>query len=184
MLGSFKQAQARVDLGAMREEASTGSSAAVQGCVSRNYEEVLPASEPDYPGRPEPAKLTETPNRRTWWGSTRQILWLMILLLACIIFFRVFGPERKKTNIEDFFRPGDQDIEFLEAIEFLEKYYEKKRKQKSGIADFEVGETLPADTQPAHVPDAEPETPAGQAPDTAATPARNAPSPASKGPQP
>jgi hypothetical protein len=83
---------------------------------------------------PDPQK--PAPNPRTFWSFTRQTFWLFFLLVVCIVFFRIFGPDKKEPTIEDFFRPGNPDVEFLDAIEFLEKYYERQRKQNAAHEDI------------------------------------------------
>ena len=142
VLGSYKQAQFVTPGRALsnvirgKRPATTGqvsgSAAADQGCR---------AAEQPYFVRPEQVEKPAEPKRRTWRGVTRQTLWLLLILLACIVFFRIFGPERKKPTIEDFFRPGNPDIEFLDAINFLEKYYERQRKQQAANAGMQAAET-------------------------------------------
>lgn len=112
-------------------------------------------AERPYPGRPEQVQ-PRAPKKRTWWGLTRQTLWLLLVLLLCIVFFRIFGPEKKEPTFEDFFRPGNPDIKFLDAIEFLEKYYERhpeKRYGNVGIQADEVSDESMQSPQPVDSPD-------------------------------
>ena len=122
------------------------------------------AAERPYFVRPEQVEKPVELKRRTWWGSTRQILWLLFILLACIVFFRIFGPHRKEPVFEDYFRPGNPDIKFLDAINFLEKYYERQRKQQVGNAGMQAAETPAGSMQPSRPVD-----------DTAAEYSRKAP---------
>jgi hypothetical protein len=102
----------------------------------------------------------------------------VLILLACIIFFRLFGPQKKEPTFEDVFRPGNPDIEFLEAINFLEKYYARQRKQQAGNAAMQAAETPPGSMQPSQPVDDTDAEYLGQAPDNS-TP-RDPFSPASK----
>lgn len=85
---------------------------------------------------PEPGALKP----RTWWGLTRQSLYLLLVLLACIILFRLFAPKKKEYTIGDFFQPGKTDVEFLDAIEYLEKYYERHPELKRGTVVQQAAE--------------------------------------------
>ena len=69
--------------------------------------------------------------RRTWWNTARQILGVLLLVFVSIVFFRIFGPERKQPTITDLFRPDNSDIEFLDALEQVESYYERMSKKDS-----------------------------------------------------
>lgn len=96
----------------------------------------------------EDAGREEPPLKRSWWGSTRQTLYLLLLLLASIVLFRIFVPAKKEPTIEDFFRPGNPDIEFLDAINFLEKYYQRHPELRSGRKTQPLDETASVGVQP------------------------------------
>ena len=129
------------------------------------------AAEQPYFVRPENAEKPVESKSRTWRGVTRQTLWLLLILLACIVFFRIFGPHRKEPAIEDYFRPGNPDIEFLDAINFLEKYYERQRKQQAGNAGIKAVETPAGSMQPSQtMDDTDAGYAAGQAPDKSISP--------------
>jgi hypothetical protein len=122
------------------------------------------------------------PKRRTWWGTIRQTLWFLGVLLVCLVFFRIFGPEKKEPTIEDFYRPGTPDIKFLDAIEFLEKYYEQHPDKRAGNAGTLADEAFAESMQPLQPVDRTDAEPIGQAPDNS-TP-RDPFSPASREPTP
>ena len=138
VLGSFKSPRSHSDVDSAFDDTPESS------CVADTFDPAMvdedsSAAKNDYSDtrseyrdQPEQApRVFDAPKPRTWWGSTRQTLWLLLILLLCVVFFRVFGPERKEPSIEDFFRPGNPDVEFLEAINFLEKYYERERKKQA-----------------------------------------------------
>jgi hypothetical protein len=86
---------------------------------------------------PDPAAAgaqpdSPAPRPRTWQGATRQTIYLLLVLLACIFLFRLLGPKKKEPSIDDLFQPGKTDIEFLDAINYLEKYYEQHPELKRG----------------------------------------------------
>ncbi len=68
----------------------------------------------------------------TWRGITRQTVYILLVLLACIVLFRLLGPKKKEPSTEDLFQPDKADIEFLDAINYLEKYYDEHPELKSG----------------------------------------------------
>lgn len=124
---------------------------------------------------PLPDSVARKPRR--WWGSTRQILYLLLLLLVCLFLFRLFGPKKKVPTIEDFFQPGNPDIEFLDAVNYLEKYYERHPELKRGKQVQQSDEDL---TEPVSTPRAWGGTESdasGSSPETAAGQG-NAPAPA------
>jgi len=84
------------------------------------------------PGALDTPSASVAPSPRRWWGFTRQTLYLLLLLLVCLFLFRLFGPREKKYDVEDFFQPGNSDIDFLAAINYLEKYYEQHPELKRG----------------------------------------------------
>jgi hypothetical protein len=162
VLGSYKQARS-----SSREGAAPESSLATNGQVSGSSADDMDvgASERPYFIRPEQGEKPAVLKRPTWRGVTRQTLWLLLILLACIVFFRLFGPDRKKPAIEDFFRPGKPDIEFLEAVNFLEKYYERQRKQQDANAGLQAAGVPAGDMQPSQTIDETDAEYLGQDPD-------------------
>jgi hypothetical protein len=68
---------------------------------------------------------------RTWRGGARQTIWLVLLLLLSIALFRIFGPDKKEPTIDDFFQPGNPEVRFLDAVNFLEEYYERQRTEQT-----------------------------------------------------
>jgi len=134
----------------------------------------------DQPEQATPAPVA--PKRRTWWGATRQTLWLLVVLLVCIIFFRIFGPEKKEPTLEDFFRPDNPDINFLDAIEFLEKYYEQHPDKRVGNAGTQADKDFAGIMQPPQSVDRTDAELSGQALDN--TTPRDPFSPASRGATP
>ena len=178
VLGSYKQAHSYSGQGAAQRDTPESGFATGQVSGSAAADRASRAAERPYAGRrPEQVKKPAEPKRRTWWGATRQTLWLLLILLACIIFFRIFGPERKEPTFEDYFRPGNPDIEFLDAINFLEKYYERQRKQKSVIGCKHVVEAPAGSLQPSQPVDDTDAEYLGQVPDNSTS--RNPFSPAS-----
>ncbi len=182
VLESFKQVHSSSGLDDARDDVTKSSPDTSQEFDSLMVEEDPPVAEQPYSGkRPEQHKPAASKSR-TWWGGTRQTLWLLCVLLLCIVFFRIFGPERKEPTLEDFFRPGNPDIEFLDAIEFLEKHYEKQRKQNAGIEGISANETFADSLQSSQPVGAKAEESFGQASDNATI--RGLSSPAFKGPTP
>ena len=166
VLESYKQMQSH--FGGESERSDTPESvfaSTSQGLGSAAADRDDRTGERPYYVRPDNGEKPVEPKRLTWWGCTRQTLWLLLILLACIVFFRLFGPEKKEPTFEDVFRPGNPDIEFLDAINFLEKYYERQRKQQAGNAGMQAVETPAGSMQPSPpVNDTDAEY-LGQAPD-------------------
>lgn len=176
VLGSYKQAQSQSRQDAVQRDIPESGPAIAQVSGSEASDRDFRAVRPYYV-RPEQAKKQAAPKRRTWRGFTRQTLWLLLILLACIVFFRIFGPQRKEPVFEDYFRPGNPDIKFLDAINFLENYYEQQRKQPTGNAGMQAVETPAGSMQPSQPVDDTDSEYLGQVPDNS-TP-RNPFSPAS-----
>jgi hypothetical protein len=90
-------------------------------------------------------KKSSASDRLPLFKTARQILGVLLLVFLSIVFFRIFGPERRQPTVEELFRPGNPDIEFLDALEQIEKYYDSRRKKMSaapgtdslGEEDFE-----------------------------------------------
>jgi len=162
VLGSFKSSRSPSEAEPALDDASESTSAADAfdpGIVfsdSRSGHSDQPAQAP-----PPPA----APKLRTWWSFTRQTLWLLLILFVCVIFFRLFGPERKEPSIEDFFRPGNPDVEFLDAINFFEKYYERQRKTQALNAILQSDEDPLGSMQPFQPIDRKDDESSEQAPD-------------------
>jgi hypothetical protein len=78
---------------------------------------------------------------RSWIHTARQIAGVLLLVFLSIVFFRIFGPERSQPSVEELFRPGNPDIEFLDALEQIENYYASKGKKKSAaLGTDDLGE--------------------------------------------
>jgi len=171
VLESYKQTQSH--LGGEPERSDTpenGFATTGQLSGSAAADRDVGAAERPYFVRPENVEKPVESKRQTWGGVTRQTLWLLLILFACIVFFRLFGPERKEPTIEDYFRPGNPDIEFLDAINFLEKYYERQRKQQAENAGMRAVETPAGSVQPSQPVDDTGAGYAGQAPDNSTSP--------------
>jgi len=178
VLGSFKQAHSPSEMDDAQHDAMKSSPNADQ-----EFDPEMAASDSRSGHRDQPEQVPPAaPKRRTWWGTTRQTLWLLVVLLGCIVFFRIFGPEKKEPTIEDFFRPGTPDIKFLDAIEFLEKYYERHPDKRVGNAGTQADEAFAGSMQLPQPVDRTDAEPTGQAPDNS-TP-RDPFSPASREPTP
>ena len=165
VLGSYKQEQPQSREGAVQGDIPESGPDTAQVSGSAASDRASRAAEQPYFVRPEQVKKPAAPKRRTWRGVTRQTLWLLLILLACIVFFRIFGPDRKEPTIEEYFRPGDSDIKFLDAINFLEKYYERQHKQQAGNAGMQAAETPAGSMQPSQPVDDTDAEYSGQAPD-------------------
>lgn len=181
VLGSYKQAHSPFGEGAEQRDTPESGLSTGQVFGSAAADRASRAAERPYPGRP-PQPKKPAPKQRTWWGSTRQTLWLLLILLACIVFFRIFGPERKEPTFEDYFRPGNPDIEFLDAINFLEKYYERQRKQQAANQAMQAAETPAGSMQTSQSVNRADEESSRQAPDNSTF--RDPFSPASREPTP
>jgi len=178
VLGSFKQAHSPSEMDDAQHDAMKSSPNADQ-----EFDPEMAASDSRSGHRDQPEQVPPAaPKRRTWWGTTRQTLWLLVVLLGCIVFFRIFGPEKKEPTIEDFFRPGTPDIKFLDAIEFLEKYYERHPDKRVGNAGTQADEAFAGSMQLPQPVDRTDAEPTGQALDNS-TP-RDPFSPASREPTP
>jgi hypothetical protein len=155
VLGSFKSSRSHSEADPALDDGSESTSAAdafdpamVDG-DSLAAEKAYSDSRSGHRDQPEQAPPdAHAPKPRTWWNCTRQTLWLLLILLMCVVFFRIFGPERKEPSIEDFFRPGNPDVEFLDAINFLEKYYERERKKQALNPSLQSDEDLLGSIQP------------------------------------
>ncbi len=161
VFGSFKQADSSSGMDDAQHDAMKSSPNAGQ-----EFDPEMAVSDSRSGHRDQPKQAAPVaPKRRTWWGTTRQTLWLLVVLLVCIVFFRIFGPEKKEPTIEDFFRPGTPDIKFLDAIEFLEKYYERHPDKRVGNAGTQADEAFAGSMQPPQPVDRADVEPTGQAPD-------------------
>jgi hypothetical protein len=165
VLESYKQTQSHFDGETERSDTPENGFATGQESGFAAVDRDVWDAERPYYVRPENGEKQVEPERITWWGYTRQTLWLLLILLVCIVFFRLFGPERKEPTIEDYFRPGNPDVELLDAINFLEKYHERQRKQQAGNAGMQAAETPAGSMQPSQPADDTDAGYAGQASD-------------------
>jgi hypothetical protein len=146
VLGSFKQSRSPLGKDDAQHDAMRSSFNAGQEFDPEKAGSDTRSGHRDQPEQAPPD--VHAPKPRTWWSFTRQTLWLLLILLMCVVFFRIFGPERKEPSIEDFFRPGNPDVEFLDAINFLEKYYERERKKQALNPSLQSDEDLLGSIQP------------------------------------
>jgi hypothetical protein len=166
VLESYKQTHSHFDGETERSDTpENGLTTAGQASGAAAADRDVWTADRPYYVRPEPVEKPVEPERLTWRGCTRQTLWLLLILLACIVFFRLFGPERKEPTFEDVFRPGNPDIEFIDAVNFLEKYYERKRKQQAANTGMQAAEIPAGSMQPAQAVDGTGAENLGQAPD-------------------
>jgi hypothetical protein len=174
VLGSFKSSRSHSEADPALDDGSESISAAdafdpamVDGdssAAEKAYRDSR-SGHRDQPEQAPPDVHVHAPKPRTWWSFTRQTLWLLLILLMCVVFFRIFGPERKEPSIEDFFRPGNPDVEFLDAINFLEKYYERERKKQALNPSLQSDEDFLGSMQPLQPIDWKDDEPSEQAPD-------------------
>ena len=100
VLESYKQAHSPFGQGSLQSDTpENGFAATGQVPGSAATDRDVRAAEQPYFVRPENVEKPLEPKRRTWRGVTRQTLWLLLILLACIVFFRIFAPDEERADL-------------------------------------------------------------------------------------
>jgi len=140
-----------------------------RGDYSESVESLCPELVPFEEDDEDAGESMPVTRTRTWRGITRQTFYLFLLLVVSIALFRFLAPRKEEPTIEDFFQPGNPDIEFLDALNFLEKYYARHPELRTVIKPDTTSGTLPGVTQSRRPADAAAGGGAAQAADNDST---------------
>jgi len=96
VLGSFKKSHAfsEVENGQRDAPVSSPADGVSDPAMADRDRPIIERPEPVRP----PSFKDPAPKQRTWWGVTRQTLWLLLVLLLCLVFFQAFWAGEEKND--------------------------------------------------------------------------------------